>query len=100
MSRSSAPAKTLSAYGEWIKVLVDHYMDLLRSDGNAYEALVRSVYRSRTNFLNHLAQTEHRFNEVLKPHLRKTTEGVDTIVRAMEKSTASFRREHAQKVFP
>ncbi len=103
VSLSSAPAKTHGAYAEWIRVLVDHYMDLLRADGDTYEALVRAVYKNRTNyllFLNRLGQVEHQFDEALKPHLQKTTEGVNSIVRDMEKSAADFRRDHAQKVFP
>jgi len=103
VSQAAAPVKTHREYTQWVRVLVDHYMDLLRADGDAYEALVRAVYKNRTNyllFLNRLGQVEHQFDEALKPHLQKTTEGVDTIVRDMEKSAVSFRREHARKIFP
>ena len=103
VAMSSAPADTHSDYRHWVKVLVEHYSDLLQAKGSTYEGLVRSAYKSRTNyllFLNQVKSAENRFDEALKPHLRATIEGLDGITKVMEQSSESFRRAHVKQTFP
>lgn len=86
-----------------LDLLVSHYTDLMRSDGDTMESLVRSFYKTRTNYLlfvNQLTQTERALNSVLKPHLADSVEGVDEIISAMEIYSEKLRRNHAETVFP
>ena len=56
---------------DWLTVLIDHYMDLLQAEGDQIEDLIKSVYKSRTNYLlffNRLNSVEKKFNSALKPH--------------------------------
>ena len=99
---SSAPKETHADYREWLKVLLDHYQDLLRSKGDSFETLIRSAYKTRTNFLlfiNQLNRVESRFNTALKPFLSETTEGVDHIVAAIEQRCEQLRRKDADNIF-
>jgi len=103
VAMTSAPQDTHADYGKWVKVLVEHYHELLQANGTTYEGLVRVVYKNRTNyllFLNQLKIAENRFDEALKPHLRESIEGLDGITRLMEQSTETFRREHVKQAFP
>jgi len=86
-----------------IDLLVLHYTDLIRSDGDTMESLVRSAYKTRTNYLlfvNQLNQIEKALNSALKPHLADSLEGVDEIISAMEIYSERLRRSHAETVFP
>lgn len=83
--------------------LVSHYMDLIRSAGDTMESLVRSAYKTRTNyllFINQLSQAERTLNSALKPHLAETVQGIEDIIAAMEQHSEKLRRNHAAMVFP
>lgn len=86
-----------------VDLLVSHYSDLMRSDGDTIESLVRSAYKTRSNYLlfvNQLNQTEKTLNSALKPHLADSVEGVEEIISAMEIYSERFRRNYAETVFP
>ena len=99
---ASIPKETNNVYHAWLKVLVEHYIDLLQAEGNRYKVLVQNVYKNRTNyllFLNQLNEVEKAFDDALKPHLYKDTEGVNDIVAAMETRCVQFRRDEAARIF-
>lgn len=100
---ATIPEGTSQTYVKWVKVMVDHYSDLLASKGDSYEEMVRLVYKNRTNyllFLNSLGEAEKAFDNALKPHLKKDTEGVNDIVNTIEVCTTQLRREEASRIFP
>ena len=100
---ATIPKGTSQTYIKWVKVMVDHYSDLLASEGESYEEMIRSVYKNRTNFLlflNSLGEAEKAFDNALKPHLKKDTNGVNDIVNRMEASTIQWRRNEASRIFP
>ena len=100
---SDIPPETRKEYRRWVALLVEHYRDLVLAQGSSYPALVKSTYKTRTNyllFLNRLNQVEREFDAALKPHLEKTTEGVNGIIKLMEESVTSLRRQLAEAIFP
>jgi len=100
---SDIPAETRQGYRPWVTLLVEHYRDLILAHGSNYPALVRSTYKTRTNyllFLNRLNQVEREFDAALKPHLEKSTEDVNGIIKLMEESVISLRRQLAEEIFP
>jgi hypothetical protein len=97
------PDEIRKDYRRWVTLLVEHYRDLILAHGSSYPALVRSTYKSRTNyllFLNRLNQVEREFDAALKPHLEETTENVNGIIKLMEESVVSLRRQTAEEIFP
>ena len=100
---ASIPASTKEEYAAWVRILMTHYKDLLRCEGDSFDALVRSAYKNKTNyllFLNILNKSEKRFNSALKPHLLATTEGLDEIIERMEKGSEKLRYQEAERIFP
>jgi hypothetical protein len=100
---SSLPEDVRKQNAALLALLVSHYTDLLRSDGDNFESLVQSAYRSRTNYLlfnNQLNQVEKTLNSTLMPHLDGTLEGVNDIVSAIERHSEKLRRDHAEAIFP
>jgi hypothetical protein len=100
---STIPEVARQQYAEFMAVLIEHYADLLSSEGDNFDELVRSAYRNRTNyllFLNRLNQTERALNKALKPHLEETLEGVNDIVRTIESRSEGLRRDTAERIFP
>lgn len=88
-------------YTTWIGVLVEHYIDLLFAVGDNFEALIRSAYSKRTNYLlilNRLNVVEKEFLEVLKGCMN-TIEGASDIITAVQKKSISLRRNFAEQVF-
>ena len=103
VAQASISEDAKSEYAAWIRVLCDHYADLLRCEGDSIEALTKSAYKNRTNFLlflNQLNDSEKRLNAALSPHLRETTEGVDEIIGRMEHASEILRRDEAERIFP
>ena len=99
---SDVPDDALEQQAEMLAVLVEHYATLLGSDGEDFESLVRSAYSSRSGyllFLNHLNQAEKAVNKVLKPHLKKSFEGIDDTVSNIESWSEKLRREEAENIF-
>jgi hypothetical protein len=100
---SDVPAEARQGYRPWVALLVDHYRDLILAHGGSYPALVKSTYKTRSNyllFLNRLNQVEREFDAALKPHLEKSTEDVNGIIKLMEESVISLRRQLAEEIFP
>ena len=99
------PPEARGPYNHLLSVLVDHYVDLLRAEGESIDALLRRAYRCRTDYLlffNQLAQAEKRLNAALQPHMsrehREQKEIADAIRRIQEISE-QMRREEASRVF-
>ena len=100
---STVPQEIYPEYSGWLKLLVEHYGDLMRAQGESYEELIRATYLNRTNYLmslNQLNAAEKRFDSALKPHIEEITPGVNEIVQSMEDCCARLRKSHAEYVFP
>jgi hypothetical protein len=102
LQMSSIPEGTAKAYIAWLKVLLDHYGDLLSAEGDSFDQLVKAVYRSKGDFLlslNTISDAEKQFDRALKPHLNESTPGANGIVATMEKCCADLRRKQATSIF-
>lgn len=103
LKESGLPEKARGPFKELFTLLIDHYADLLRSAGDDMISLLRSAYRSRTNyllFLNKLNRTETALNEVLRSNLGENAKEIQEIVRRMQASSERLRREGASSIFP
>lgn len=99
---SGSPDATYGEYTVWLKVLVEHYKNLLRAGGNSIDDLIRSVYSSRADyllFLHQLHRAEKEFNAALTPHLDPSLSDVTTIIKNMERHSEAFRRTEADTIF-
>jgi len=88
-------------YASWLRILVDYYDDLLAAEGDTFEALVRSAYHNRTNYLltlNRLNTVEKEFYSALKPQLA-ATEGAPAVIAAIEEHSRRLRRDLAEQIF-
>jgi len=88
-------------YASWLRTLVDYYDDLLAAEGDTFEALVRSAYHNRTNYLltlNRLNTVEKEFYSALKPQLA-ATEGAPAVIAAIEEHSRRLRRDLAEQIF-
>ncbi|MEW6672913.1 MAG: NF038143 family protein [Thermodesulfobacteriota bacterium] len=88
-------------YACWVRVLTEHYMDLLSATGDSFESLVRSAYCSRTNYLlalNRLSTVEKEFYDAMKPQL-SSTEGAAEIITTIETKSQHLRRKFAEQIF-
>jgi hypothetical protein len=102
VKEANIPESTKKEYAAWVRVLMAHYKDLLLCEGDSFDALVRSAYKNKTNyllFLNMLNKSEKRFNAALKPHLQATTKGVGEIIDRMEKGSEKLRYQEADRIF-
>ena len=101
-AQASLPKNALPAYRELLRVLIDHYADLLRARGETYEELVRSAYGNRSSFLlfvNGLNKVEKNLDSALKPDMEEVTEGFDEVVALIERFSDKLRREDAERIF-
>lgn len=102
LSRESGITDALEKpYAAWLRALVEHYDDLLAANGESFEALVRSTYHNRTNYLltlNRLNTVEKEFYAALKPQLA-ATEGAAAVIEAIEEHSRRLRRDLAEQIF-
>lgn len=83
-------------------VLLEHYIDLLKAEGDDFESLIRTAYGSRTNYLlycNRINQVEKERNKALIPLMEQNTEGVNEIIEKIESHSETLRREIAEQIF-
>ncbi len=100
---STAPAQTHGQYREWMRVLFEHYADLIRSEGDDFQSLIRSAYRTKTNCLlgfNRLNQAERGFMKALRPHLQGEGKNMDDTIERIDRTTVFLRKKMAEIVFP
>lgn len=103
VNRSGAPAEAKKAFKAYMQVLVDHYLDLIRTDGDEVTTLIRKTYRTRSNyllFLNRLRQVEKDLNRALAPRLEKENPDVGETVTLIERQVEQLRRVEADRIFP
>ena len=99
---SKAPNGTSKQCNAWLETIVGHYQHLFRAEGESYDALIRSSYKNRANyllFLDKLNDVERQFNAALKPYLEETAEGVDEIIFRMGKCSEELRKDQATRIF-
>ena len=102
MRDSNFPEKAKGPFKELFLLLVEHYADLLRSYGHDVPSLIRSAYKSRTNyllFLNRLNKAEKALTDALRPQAPNTAADIDFIVKAMEIHSERLGRERAALIF-
>ncbi len=99
---SNLPEKARGPFKELFLLLVEHYADLLRSYGHDVPSLIRSAYKSRTNyllFLDRLNKAEKSLTDALRPQTGNTAADIDFIVKAMEIHSERLGRERAKLIF-
>ena len=99
--RSGLPDALEAPFAAWLRALTAYYMDLLKADGDTFDALVRSAYPDRTGFLldlNRLDQVEKDFYTALKPRLA-ATEGAAEIIAVIQTRSRELRRQMAHQIF-
>lgn len=88
-------------YAAFLAALADYYAELLRAEGESFNALARRAYRSRGNFLfalNRLSAVEKEFYAALKPFMAGTA-GALEVIAAIEAHSQRLRREIAERAF-
>lgn len=99
---SNLPENARGPFKDLFLLLVNHYTDLLRAHGQNAPALIRSAYKSRTNyllFLNRLNRAEKALTDALMPKAPEGAADIAYIVKAMEIHSERIGRERAAEIF-
>ncbi len=85
-----------------IEFLIDHYLRLLRTEGETHEMLIKNAYQSRTAYLQFLKELQETEKEVNRAVLRAFShnEGFAETISNLETATETLRLEEVQKTFP
>lgn len=100
---SRPPDEAKEAFKAYLRVLVDHYLDLFKANGDNYDTLLRKTYRTRSNYLlftNRLHQVEKDLNRALRPRLEKENPSVGETIALIERQVVQLRRAEAERIFP
>lgn len=87
---------------DWMNALTDHYRTLLEARGDTPQALIRSGYRSKTDYLlqcNILNRAENAFTESLMPGIEGDDGDIRSIVEKMNAHSTDLRRQEADTFF-
>ena len=98
---SDVPEDARGLQGEVLTLLVEHFANLLRAEGEDFDDLVRSAYGVRTNYLlimNRLNQAEKAVYAAVASRLEQEAAGM--VVKTIEAASETFRREEAERIFP
>lgn len=95
--------KATEHYSEFLNILTTHYLNLLKANGNDYEAMVRSAYNNNRNsfesFIDRLTQAELSLNKILKQQLKKEQEGVSATIKKIEAGNRQLRKDETALIF-
>ncbi len=95
------PGPLQKPYQSWIKTLSSFYLNLLSSEGNDFESLVRRAYRNKRSYqeaLEKLSHAEQEFYTALKPLMAKV-EGASAVITGIESESRRLRNESAISIF-
>jgi hypothetical protein len=101
--RASLPEGARKSHKALLSTLVDHYIELLHSEGEDINAMIRRAYRSRTNYLlylNQLSKAEKKLNASIESHLSPKHKNISETIRRMETVSEDMRRQEAEQFFP
>lgn len=84
-----------------IESLFDHYIKLLKAEGDAYQSLLKNAYKAYTNYTKFLKQLQQAEKEVNLEALQliSQTEGFPKIVSKIEVTTEHMRLKEADIIF-
>jgi hypothetical protein len=87
---------------EQISILMEHYIKLLKADGDEYSLLIKNTYGDRTNyesFMEKLTAAENCIDSAIAHH-RGNTEEIRKRLEAEREQVAELRKKELQKIFP
>jgi hypothetical protein len=96
------PERSRPLFLDWMNALTDHYRTLFDARGDTPQALVRSGYRSKTDYLlqcNVLNRAESAFAESLMPGIDGDDRDIRSIVEKMNSCVTDLRRQEADTFF-
>lgn len=96
------PEKIKPLYGELLMALVDYYMDLLKGEGDNFEALANSAHNSKEEFLltiNHLCDMEKKFNDALSFAIVDSVPESTELAESMAVHSRNLRTGMARDIF-
>lgn len=97
------PDRALPLFRDWMATLVEHYSLLLASKGGSYEALVRTGYQNKTNYLlycNCLNKAENAYSLALLPEMEGDNQDLSHVIRKIDANVTELRRQDADRIFP
>jgi hypothetical protein len=102
LGKSNLPDEAKGPFEHFFSLLVEHYADLLRSNGHDMASLIRSAYKTRTNyllFLNRMNKAEKALNNGLRSLMDQSLSDIDLVIGKMEFNSERLRREEAERMF-
>jgi hypothetical protein len=102
VSVSDLPEAARQQYHDLLTVLIENYRDLLQTEGETVNDLVRAAYANKTNyllFLNRLNRAEKELNAALRPVLDDTDKEMGDVIMTIERSSEELRRSKAEEIF-
>jgi hypothetical protein len=101
--QANLKARVSGKYDRLLKVMADHYSLLLNAKGDSYGDLVRFAYKNRQGdflfFVNQLMDAEIALNKALVPQLSKTSQGVKSTIKKIEKASEKLRHLEVKQIF-
>ena len=94
--------RVLRGHMEQIRILLDHYSQLLQAEGESYSRLIRNTYRAREKFEGYLARlsaAEREVDQGLAEIRGGTAESWDRL-RAEQVQVAQLRQKEVNRIFP
>ncbi len=92
----------LAANREWLTRLADHFRLLLTARGSSYAEMVRSAYRTKTNYIlscRQLAKAEEAYDLALLPTIEGDTTTLRQITESMAEGTENLFKTEAEEIF-
>lgn len=101
--QAAMPEDAREAHMGLVETLVNHYIRLLKAEGEGIDNLIRNAYGSRKDYMlymNELSRSENRFNAAVEPHLSREYSEIRETISRIEQTSKVMRKEEAGRVFP
>jgi hypothetical protein len=98
----NVPGNARALFVEWMRALAEHYGTLLDARGTTAQALIRSGYRTKTDYLlqcNVLNKAENAFSQSLVGNIEGDGQDIAGVVSRMNACVIDLRRREADAIF-
>jgi hypothetical protein len=102
VNSAGIPEETKEEFRAWVELLIQHYQELVLSNGEDYEGLARASYKNKMNYLlffNSLTKAEKNFSSALRPHINENIQVLDDTIKKIDHHTDILRRQAAERIF-
>ncbi len=96
------PPEAVNDYTEWITMLTGYYIQLLSTDGNSIDDLMRKHFNSKSSYLltlKQISKIENNYHQTLMPFMPGDQEDIAATIEKISSWSLQLQKDQADLLF-